>query len=100
MKESRLIGSVVNLNRRRFSFGLPLLAAGATLSQKALAAKPAPGGKAPVVTHYRTSSVEGIKIFYREAGPRDAPVMLLLHGFPTSSHMFRNLVRSLRTAIT
>ena len=95
MKETRLTGSVVNLNRRRFSFGLPLLAAGATLSQKALAAKPAPGGKAPVVTRYRTNSVDGIKIFYREAGPKDAPVMLLLHGFPTSSHMFRNLVPEL-----
>src|SRR5215471_15128545 len=95
MKESRLIGSVVNLNRRRFSFGLSLLAAGAALSQKALAAKPALGGKEPVVTRYRTSSVDGIKIFYREAGPKDAPVVLLLHGFPTSSHMFRNLVPEL-----
>ena len=33
-----------------------------------------------------------MKIFYREAGPADAPVVLLLHGFPTSSHMFRNLI--------
>jgi pimeloyl-ACP methyl ester carboxylesterase len=36
-----------------------------------------------------------VNIFYREAGPRDAPVVLLLHGFPTSSHMFRNLIPAL-----
>ncbi len=44
------------------------------------------------VVHYRKTEVEGLNIFYREAGPADAPVMLLLHGFPTSSHMFRNLI--------
>jgi pimeloyl-ACP methyl ester carboxylesterase len=45
------------------------------------------------VVRYRTASIEGVKIFYREAGPADAPVVvLLLHGFPTSSHMFRNLM--------
>ncbi|GJD48006.1 Cis-3-alkyl-4-alkyloxetan-2-one decarboxylase [Methylobacterium crusticola] len=47
---------------------------------------------APAVTHHRTASVDGIEIFYREAGPAGAPVVLLLHGFPTSSHMFRNLI--------
>ena len=41
---------------------------------------------------YRKVEVDGVKIFYREAGPRDAPVLLLLHGFPTSSHMFRDLI--------
>jgi pimeloyl-ACP methyl ester carboxylesterase len=46
----------------------------------------------PVVTHYRTTTIDGTEIFYREAGPADAPVVLLLHGFPTSSHMFRNLI--------
>jgi len=40
----------------------------------------------------RTVDVDGHKIFYREAGPEDAPVLLLLHGFPTSSHMYRNLI--------
>jgi pimeloyl-ACP methyl ester carboxylesterase len=44
------------------------------------------------MTHYRTSTVEGLKIFYREAGRADAPTILLLHGFPSSSHMFRNLI--------
>jgi len=36
--------------------------------------------------------VEGLEMFYREAGPRDAPTVLLLHGSPSSSHMFRNLI--------
>jgi pimeloyl-ACP methyl ester carboxylesterase len=43
-------------------------------------------------THYQSVSVEGLNIFYREAGRRDAPSILLLHGFPTSSHMFRDLI--------
>ncbi|BBU30598.1 alpha/beta hydrolase [Burkholderia sp. THE68] len=47
------------------------------------------------VTHHRTAEIEGLKIFYREAGPPDAPVVLLLHGFPTSSHMFRHLIPAL-----
>jgi pimeloyl-ACP methyl ester carboxylesterase len=41
---------------------------------------------------YRTAKVDGLDIFYREAGPRSAPTLLLLHGFPTSSHMFRDLI--------
>lgn len=44
------------------------------------------------VTHYHTISIDGFDIFYREAGMRGKPVLLLLHGFPTSSHMFRNLI--------
>jgi pimeloyl-ACP methyl ester carboxylesterase len=48
--------------------------------------------KAVPVIHYRTATVDGVKVFYREAGPADGPVLLLLHGFPTSSHMFRNLI--------
>jgi pimeloyl-ACP methyl ester carboxylesterase len=54
-----------------------------------------PAGIAPPVTHYRTATVDGVKLFYREGGPQDAPVVLLLHGFPTSSHMFRNLIPAL-----
>jgi pimeloyl-ACP methyl ester carboxylesterase len=41
---------------------------------------------------HQTVDVNGVKLFYREAGPADAPVLLLLHGFPSSSHMFRNLM--------
>lgn len=44
---------------------------------------------------YRTVQIDDLDIFYREAGPRDAPTVLLLHGFPTSSHMFRNLIPAL-----
>jgi pimeloyl-ACP methyl ester carboxylesterase len=44
------------------------------------------------ITHHRTATVDGVKIFYREAGPKDGPAVLMLHGFPTSSHMFRNLI--------
>lgn len=40
----------------------------------------------------KTVTVDGLEIFYREAGPADAPVVLLLHGFPSSSHMFRDLI--------
>src|ERR1700682_4790002 len=42
--------------------------------------------------HYKTARVEGLDIFYRDAGPPNAPAILLLHGFPTSSNMFRNLI--------
>src|SRR5712675_177138 len=44
------------------------------------------------MTTYHHAIVDGSKIFYREAGPKTAPTILLLHGFPTSSHMFRNLI--------
>jgi pimeloyl-ACP methyl ester carboxylesterase len=44
------------------------------------------------VVRYQSEDIDGVKVFYREAGPADAPVVLLLHGFPTSSHMFRNLI--------
>lgn len=46
-------------------------------------------------TLHRTVDVDGLDIFYREAGPKDAPTILLLHGFPTSSQMFRNLIPAL-----
>jgi pimeloyl-ACP methyl ester carboxylesterase len=45
-----------------------------------------------VTTHYRTADVDGFEIFYREAGDRSKPTLLLLHGFPTSGHMFRDLI--------
>jgi pimeloyl-ACP methyl ester carboxylesterase len=44
---------------------------------------------------YRKVSVDGFNVFYRQAGPVDAPALLLLHGFPTSSHMFRELIPAL-----
>ncbi len=48
-----------------------------------------------LVVEYKTVEIDGLDIFYREAGPKSAPTVLLLHGFPTSSHMFRNLIPAL-----
>ena len=45
--------------------------------------------------HHRYATVDGHRLFYREAGDADAPVLVLLHGFPTSSHMFRHLLPAL-----
>ncbi|MCR9197598.1 MAG: alpha/beta fold hydrolase [Planctomycetaceae bacterium] len=56
----------------------------------------APARPATGVQH-RTVRIDGLDIFYREAGPQDAPTVLLLHGFPTSSHMFRHLIPQLAT---
>jgi pimeloyl-ACP methyl ester carboxylesterase len=50
---------------------------------------------AAVQVQYKTVKIDGLDVFYREAGSSDAPVLLLLHGFPTSSHMFRNLIPAL-----
>lgn len=47
------------------------------------------------MTDYRTIEVDGLEIFYREAGPKEAPTILLLHGFPSSSHYYRNLITAL-----
>ena len=44
---------------------------------------------------YRTVKVDGLSIFYREAGPKDAPTILLLHGLPSSSRMFEPLLTRL-----
>ena len=46
-------------------------------------------------TRHRVVDVDGLKIFYREAGADTSPALLLLHGFPTSSHMFRYLIPAL-----
>jgi pimeloyl-ACP methyl ester carboxylesterase len=45
--------------------------------------------------HYRKADVDGFKVFYREAGRVDAPTLLLLHGFPSAGHMFRELIPAL-----
>ncbi len=69
------------------------LLVGSVLPTMVVAAPTSHVGMAPVVmTQYRTTKIGGVDVFYREAGPADAPVVLLLHGFPTSSHMFRNLI--------
>jgi pimeloyl-ACP methyl ester carboxylesterase len=63
------------------------------VSAPADAARP-PANIATAVA-YRTASVDGLNVFYREAGDPQAPAILLLHGFPTSSHMFRELIPAL-----
>lgn len=79
---------------------LALLAAGPLMSAAPLMAMAAPApmkskeNPMPVV-HYRTQKVGNVEVFYREAGPVDAPVILLLHGFPSASHMFRDLIPEL-----
>lgn len=45
--------------------------------------------------HYKVATIDGTRVFYREAGPATAPTLVLLHGFPSSSHMFRNLIPAL-----
>ena len=47
------------------------------------------------MTIYKTVKIDNLDIFYREAGPSDAPAIVLLHGFPSSSHMYRNLIKEL-----
>jgi pimeloyl-ACP methyl ester carboxylesterase len=55
-------------------------------------AKEAPAGRA---TSYRSTQIDGLSIFYREAGPKDGPTLLLLHGLPSSSRMFEPLLSRL-----
>lgn len=71
----------------------------ATLAMPVLDATAAPvsnaGSADETSVTYHTEVVDGVKVFYREAGAKNAPAVLLLHGFPTSSHMFRNLIPKL-----
>ena len=80
------------------SLSLAALVAGSSLLPlPRLAAEPVTNAPTadPSTTTYHTVKVQGQDVFYREAGPKDAPVVLLLHGFPTSSHMFRALIPAL-----
>lgn len=79
----------------RITGSLLLAATAALATTPVLADTPAPAAPAvhdTAAVHHRKVVVDGVEIFYREAGPRDAPVLLLLHGFPTSSQMFRDLI--------
>src|SRR4051812_24939232 len=53
---------------------------------------PSEGVRPMTAIAYRTADVDGFNIFYREAGAPNAPTLLLLHGFPSASHMFRDLI--------
>lgn len=75
---------------------LMLSAAPATEPARAVeTAPPPPAGGEGATVYHRTMEIEGLDIFYREAGDPSEPTVLLLHGFPTSSHMFRNLLPAL-----
>jgi len=82
------------MNTPRFLKSVLLAGALATLTWATTIAAPTagPAAGATLAVHYKSAKIEGVEIFYREAGPKDAPVILLLHGFPTSSQMFRNLI--------
>src|SRR5689334_20682524 len=77
-----------------------LIAAAITLSLASHTAGAAPSAAKLAATNaattaavdYRTIAIDGVNVFYREAGPKDAPVLLLLHGFPTSSQMYQGLM--------
>jgi pimeloyl-ACP methyl ester carboxylesterase len=55
----------------------------------------APTAQSDAKVKHRIVATDGVRIFYREAGPKDAPAVLLMHGFPSSSHMFRHLIPAL-----
>jgi pimeloyl-ACP methyl ester carboxylesterase len=84
---------------RRTTMKLALMGTGAALAAPALG-RLQNGSRSPadfddLTVRHRTIRVDGLDIFYREAGRPDAPAVLLLHGFPTSSHMFRHLMPAL-----
>ncbi|MGI9384507.1 MAG: alpha/beta fold hydrolase, partial [Methyloligellaceae bacterium] len=72
------------------AIGVALIGAG---TQSAVATETAVEAR-PTITdvRYRKAKIQGIDIAYREAGSADRPAIVLLHGFPTSSHMFRELI--------
>ncbi|MDX1973574.1 MAG: alpha/beta hydrolase [Candidatus Sumerlaeia bacterium] len=81
------------------TLALTVLLAGSSLADSAQPFKPEIPVKenVPTRTLHKTIKVDGLDIFYREAGNPENPTVLLLHGFPTSSHMFRNLIPQLAT---
>lgn len=76
------------------SVALPLTA---LTPYTAVAKEPASAASATTSfqVHYKTAAIDGVDVSYREAGREDAPALILLHGFPTSSHMYRNLIPAL-----
>jgi pimeloyl-ACP methyl ester carboxylesterase len=81
---------------RRGLLAAPLVLGATTLPVLSAAQSPVTA-VTPVRVAKKTVKAGGLDIAYREAGPRDAPVVLLLHGFPSSSHMFRDLIPLLAT---
>lgn len=77
---------------KRYIFLSALLASVALLVFPALSSADGNNSTASATVHYRSVNVDGLKVFYREAGDPRKPAILLLHGFPTSSQMYRNLI--------
>jgi pimeloyl-ACP methyl ester carboxylesterase len=82
-------GGIMNFRSLVSAAALTGILAGATISAQT---QPTPSGIERPRVFYRTAKVDGLNIFYRESGPADAPTVVLLHGFPSSSHMFRELI--------
>ena len=87
---------------RLFSLIAAVIVSILMLSPHALARTDAPVAQSTATSmsrdthvYHRTVDIEGVTLFYREVGPADAPVVLLLHGFPASSFMYRNLIEQL-----
>lgn len=94
MREQTFKQNTHRLAATALIFGLAVLLLWTAGVQTVVAAEPK-STVAVTQTLHKTINIDGIEIFYREAGPADAPTILLLHGFPTSSHMFRNLIPAL-----
>jgi pimeloyl-ACP methyl ester carboxylesterase len=84
------------MNNARSIFAIGLLAL-AHLGHASTPAQAQSVAGALASVRYETVEIAGLDIFYREAGSRDNPTILLLHGFPTSSHMYRELMPALAT---
>jgi len=94
MREHTFKQNTLRLAATALIFGLAVLLLWTSGVQTVVAAEPK-STVAVTQTLHKTINIDGVEIFYREAGPADAPTILLLHGFPTSSHMFRNLIPAL-----
>src|SRR5262249_11328095 len=86
-----LLGDTFMISTAKFTLALSLFAAMAW----SLGLTNSVSAQQAVKVLHKTVKVGDLDIFYREAGPKDAPTILLLHGFPTSSQMFRNLIPAL-----
>jgi len=99
MFTSKLIINTLLSSRTILALGMAMSLAAGVWSLQASAGTATPAAleavQNQIQTLHKTTVVNGQEIFYREAGPVNAPTILLLHGFPTSSHMFRNLIPAL-----
>ena len=98
MKTRNLIASLPGIRSLFGRAAVALVASALTFTISRAGSNPGAAAASTQTIHYETVKLDGLDIFYREAGPKDAPTILLLHGFPTSSNMFRNLIPRLATS--